>query len=274
MKFLKVTFFTVILLIFFSFLSSCSDRKNTYYEITSDTIIYHYVERRASNLFSATYHEMIVKEVDLNSFSIIDKDYAKDKNRIYHKGLNLGKRDVKSFKVLPHSLSKDKFGAYYRNQLIVGSDGESFKVLNASYYQDNANVYSLQDGNVFAIKQVDYKSFKIIKDKYAKDKNSVFYQGNLLEGIDSKQFKLLTSDYCIDPNFVYYQAEQVAANAKYFQVLANGYAKDDNNIFYQAVNINADYNSFKIIDLQNNAKENYFAEDKYFYYTGITAVKK
>lgn len=273
-RFLNFNFFSIFVFVFVSFFSSCSDGKNTYYEISEEGVVFHYVERKASNFFTATYHERILNEADLQSFSILDNDYAKDKNHIFHEGLILRNRDVESFRVLPHSLTVDNLGAYHSNQMISGSDGPSFRILNAYHYKDKSNVFIYDGVNVVKLNTIDYSSFKVIKEKYAKDKNYVLYNGNILEGINSKQFKLLQWDYSMDPNSVFYKDLKVAANPTYFEVLEYGYAKDDKSIFYEDVNLQADYASFKIRDRKEDPTATHTAEDKYFYYSGITAIKK
>lgn len=107
--------------------------------------------------------------VDINSFQSLDYNYAKDKNSVYKHGLKID-RDVDSFIIINSMYSKDNLGVYFEADFvplekIEGADPHTFEVV----YQKNSNGY--------------------IINEYAKDKNNVYRDGQLIEGADPKTYK-------------------------------------------------------------------------------------
>ena len=117
---------------------------------------------------------------DLESFEILNKDYAKDKNFVYYSyGWGFKKiewSDPESFEILNEKYAKDKNFVYYRWEQIEWLDSESFEIINEDYAKDKNFVYFYRYAWVFEkIEWLDSESFEILNKDYAKDKNSIYY---------------------------------------------------------------------------------------------------
>ena len=144
----------------------------------------------------------------------------------------------------------------------------------AEYVKRNNEIYykfSEEDDSEFKVENVDLNTFKILNDKYAKDRKNVYFSGNKsFEDVDSKTFEVLPQYYSRDKNNVYKPINEWihkinGANPKTIKVLNEFYSKDDKNVYYDMDKIlDADVNSFEI-----TGKERYYAKDKNsVYYLG------
>ena len=163
---------------------------------------------------------------------------------------------------------KSKFFKIIAGVFILANLGmaEYVKKDNAVYYK-----YSEEDDSEFKVENVDLGTFKILNDKYAKDRKNVYFSGNKsFEDVDSKTFEVLPQYYSRDKNNVYKPINEWiqkidGANPKTIKVLNEFYSKDDKNVYYDMDKIlDADVNSFEI-----TGKERYYAKDKNsVYYLG------
>jgi len=163
---------------------------------------------------------------------------------------------------------KSKFFKIIVGVFILANLGmaEYVKKDNAVYYK-----YSEEDDSEFKVENVDLGTFKILNDKYAKDRKNVYFSGNKsFEDVDSKTFEVLPQYYSRDKNNVYKPINEWiqkidGANPKTIKVLNEFYSKDDKNVYYDMDKIlDADVNSFEI-----TGKERYYAKDKNsVYYLG------
>jgi len=80
----------------------------------------------------------------------------------------------------------------------------------------------------------DPKTFQILKyEEYAKDKQSVFYQGEKIIGADAASFEALADFYGRDKNFGWYGKDTIqGANGSTFQVINSYYSTDGHDYFY------------------------------------------
>ena len=163
---------------------------------------------------------------------------------------------------------KSKFFKIIVGVFILANLGmaEYVKKDNAVYYK-----YNEEDDSEFKVENVDLGTFKILNDKYAKDRKNVYFSGNKsFEDVDSKTFEVLPQYYSRDKNNVYKPINEWiqkidGANPKTIKVLNEFYSKDDKNVYYDMDKIlDADVNSFGI-----TGKERYYAKDKNsVYYLG------
>lgn len=151
----------------------------------------------------------IIEEIGLDSFVILDEFYVKDKNYVYKTGTDPDSREFKvfkienadpdSFKVIKRGLAKDKNYVYADISIIKYIDPRTFEDLTGKYYKDKNHIYyyDLDYGasgefncrNCRIIEEVDMESFEVISEfGYAKDKNHVYKEGEILEGEDPKTF--------------------------------------------------------------------------------------
>lgn len=78
----------------------------------------------------------------------------------------------------------------------------------------------------------DRKTFKVLKNSYAKDKDSVYYGGGTIVGADPATFKSLGSFYASDKNSGYYGSDKIEESVgTSFRLLKDGYATDGHYIF-------------------------------------------
>lgn len=76
----------------------------------------------------------------------------------------------------------------------------------------------------------DAESFVVLSERYAKDKNSAFYQKNKFQA-DTKSFAYVNRNYCKDKSSVYYAGRKITnADASTFDI-RDGYARDKNSVF-------------------------------------------
>ena len=163
---------------------------------------------------------------------------------------------------------KSKFFKIIVGVFILANLGmaEYVKKDNAVYYK-----YSEEDDSEFKVENVDLGTFKILNDKYAKDRKNVYFSGNKsFEDVDSKTFEVLPNYYSKDKNNVYRPINEWihkinGANSKTIKVLNEYYSKDDRNVYYDSDKIsNADVNSFVVLEGDHS-----YAKDKNaVYYSG------
>lgn len=148
-------------------------------------------------------------------------------------------------------------------------------------YEQNA--YSLRNGDVFyydeLLEHAHYPTFRILGHGYAKDRDNVYYRGEILRHVDPYSFRLKDyadypspgtgydphpKDYYKTRNAVCYRGKVVDGASPFsFQDLGMGYAKDAFNAYYRGKKIHdAGTATFKVL-------EHGYAEDAFnSYYKG------
>ena len=215
-----------------------------------------------------------VKNVDLNTFKILNDRYAKDDKSVYFSG-NKSYEDVdsKTFEVLPNYYSKDKNNVYRPiNEWIHKIDGanpKTIKVLNEYYSKDDKNVFYDSD----KILNADVNSFVVLEGdhSHAKDKNSVYYSGEKIEGANPKTFKIISDGmYSKDDKNVYATVDIIkGADPQTFRRISEtNYARDKNNLYYYFGDVKnlgkINEKDFKVLDsdLIKNGNEIYYLGEK------------
>ena len=215
-----------------------------------------------------------VKNVDLNTFKILNDRYAKDDKSVYFSG-NKSYEDVdsKTFEVLPNYYSKDKNNVYRPiNEWIHkinGANPKTIKVLNEYYSKDDKNVFYDSD----KILNADINSFVVLEGdhSHAKDKNSVYYSGEKIEGANPKTFKIISDGmYSKDDKNVYAAGEIVkGADPQTFRrIPETNYARDKNNLYYYFGDVKnlgkINEKDFKVLDndLVKNGNEIFYSGEK------------
>ena len=107
------------------------------------------------------------------------------------------------------------------------------------------------------VDDADYKSFKKLKDfRFGKDKNWVFFNGQILKGADSESFILLKEytsfgfyQYAKDKNSVFVNGNSLAgADPTTFEPININYSKDTKNIYFLGERFTSNSQSFELID--------------------------
>ena len=161
----------------------------------------------------------IVKNVDKNTFKVVNGNYGVDSKNVYYLGEKLD---------------------------FVGLDG--LKIFNEGYLKDNKNVYeiSVNDNDKVKVKpiknlNIDVATFEdIFGGLNYKDKNSVYYEDNdgdislkILKGADPATFEF--GIISKDKNSVFIGNQKLkGVSSKGFEILDNefNFVKDYKNVYY------------------------------------------
>lgn len=188
----------------------------------------------------------VLKNIDRNSFDILNNEIGKDKNGIYYFGEKIDGIPSNNAKIVEELGDNDyilKNGKdYYLMTVNAGN----------SYYESNGD-----EKEKFKIKKInglniDYNTFKYfeIYDLY-KDKNSFYYHSD-------NDLKKIKSDINIQ------SAEKM--------IELNDFIKDKNNIYYfsdgklEKINLKIDVNNLEYLDDGNSTFSNYLIDGKNVYF--------
>ena len=161
----------------------------------------------------------IVKNVDKNTFKVVNGNYGVDSKNVYYLGQKLDFVGLDGLKIFNEGYLKDKKNVY---EISVNDNDEvkvkpiknlnidvatfedifgglNYKDKNSVYYEDNDGDISLK-----ILKGADPATFEF--GIISKDKNSVFIGNQKLEGVSSKGFEILNDslDFVKDYKNVYY----------------------------------------------------------------------
>ena len=161
----------------------------------------------------------IVKNVDKNTFKVVNGNYGVDSKNVYYLGEKLD---------------------------FVGLDG--LKIFNEGYLKDKKNVYeiSVNDNDEVKVKPIKNLNIDVATFEYIfgglnyKDKNSVYYEDNdgdislkILKGADPATFEF--GIISKDKNSVFIGNQKLkGVSSKEFEVLNDslGFVKDYKNVYY------------------------------------------
>ena len=206
----------------------------------------------------------IVKNVDKNTFKVVNGNYGVDSKNVYYLGQKLDFVGLDGLKIFNEGYLKDKKNVYE----ISVNDNDEVKVepiknLNidvASFedifgglnYKDKNSVYYVDENNgkvsLKILKGADPATFEF--GIISKDKNSVFIGNQKLEGVSSKGFEILDNEFNFVKDYknVYYldrESDGITYKVKVldtkgvdipsFEFLGDSYNKyyrDKNNIYF------------------------------------------
>lgn len=184
----------------------------------------------------------IAKDIELSSFEVLDNNYAKNAQDVFHGANEIIGAHAASFISCGWGYAKDLHHVYHMGVLLSEPvfDSASFVVLSEYYVKDKHCVY----WDNWYVTGADVASFEALNDHYAKDKNHVYLQGRRLEGADAQTFEVI-QDYWVSP--------QPDGNT---YIAENWYTKDAKSVYYYNAPIrNADPDSFLLLKA-------YYAKDK------------
>jgi hypothetical protein len=156
---------------------------------------------------------------------------------------------------------------------VAGADTSSFQQLkNGEYARDKNHVY--WRGEI--ISNAEPASFELLAGRYAKDSEHVYLDLNVVEGADPKTFQKLPGKeiWGRDGNDFYYGQEALhVSDPGSFMILNDGWAKDQHCYYYYAYGylnvsrkVECDYASMKILNHR-------WAKDSRRAYYGIKPVE-
>ena len=237
----------------------------------------------------------IVKNVDKNTFKVVNGNYGVDSKNVYCFGEKLDFVGLDGLKIFNEIYLKDKKNVY---EISVNDNDkakvEPIKNLNidvASFedifgglnYKDKNSVYYVDENNgkvsLKTLKGADPATFEF--GIISKDKNSVFVDNQKLEGVSSKGFEVLADlfNFVKDYKNVYYldrESDGITYKVKvldtkgidipsfeFFGYSYNKYFKDKDNIYF--LNDKDDKMEFEKLDGANpktfEIVDDYFARD-------------
>ena len=148
----------------------------------------------------------VLEGISPEGFKLIGDSYYADKDNVYYQGgyysINLAEvagANPKTFSQLEGSYYKDDKNIYYEGKILSSASVISFNVLGGyyeSYYaKDALNVW--YEGTKMS--NADAPTFELIDSygsysSYAKDKNRVYYYGDVLKGENPLTFDIDTYD--------------------------------------------------------------------------------
>lgn len=202
----------------------------------------------------------IIDGADPETFEIIGKGYAKDKDKVYYYGKEFS-NDSKNFKTIDDYYGKDLNYVYGGGEIIKEANPEKFVVLtNLShpgygYAKDDKFLFY---GNKKNPVDVDISTFAFLEDNsYAKDKKYIYYPNiygfQILNEADPSSFKVHSNSamrIATDNNYVFIWNKIInEADPATVLLLGGHYFKDRNSVFYSDEKIpGADPNTFEFID--------------------------
>jgi len=176
-----------------------------YYTRDSERIVY----SPMGNWFSLGKHEM---EVDMATFQVLGRDYAKDEEHAYFKSRAINSPiDVPSFQVKSGFMPIDKNNVYvlvddlyYLDdsdaegfQILEGADAETYEQLGYDFAKDKNFVYR----NNVKCTEVAHESFEVINYQFCKDAKGVYhyrYDKPLLKIEDANISEVIAlTNFCI-----------------------------------------------------------------------------
>ena len=138
------------------------------------------------------YDDIILEDVDIQSFQILSLIYAKDKNSVYSFDQKLSDIDYQTFTIcfiqnnkrIPSNYTKDKNAVYYAN-VKLEADIDSFIALE-NYYGKDKNVVFFEDHKLEYIDVetfISYKESKTINgiSYNSEDKNNYYSFGEIVK---------------------------------------------------------------------------------------------
>ncbi len=149
-----------------------------FYTRNNEQIIY----SPMGNWFSLGKHEM---DIDLATFQVLGRDYAKDHEHAYFKSKVINFNiDVPSFDVKAAYVPVDKNHVYI--------------LIDDLYYLDDSRegFKILEDADPTTYEQLNYD--------FAKDKNFVFRNNEKITEVDHGSFEIINNKFCKDSNGVYH----------------------------------------------------------------------
>lgn len=129
--------------------------------------------------------------------------------------------DIATFKVIQKKYAKDANSVFYKGQKIEGANPLSFNVLKDDSYYD----YGVDDKYVYHIgeklENSDAPTFHFINDVYAKDKMQVYVFGKIIKGANPQFFEIINGNHYLskDNRKVYLDDKEVVnANPASFRL--------------------------------------------------------
>lgn len=158
---------------------------------------------------TAYYGMEKLNDADVATFEVLNNlsYYAKDKSSVYFQNKKINNAQALTFGELLSNYGYDAKNIYYKGELIKDANRNNFIVLGglSALAKDDKNVFvsgkKLLNADPATIEMLPYDSERF--GRHMKDKNNVYYEDDILEGIDPKTFEIVNR-FCIKDNAGWY----------------------------------------------------------------------
>lgn len=128
-----------------------------------------------------------LKDADKQSFTVLDEDWAKDKNHVWYENKIIENVDVPTFHINASGVAVDKNNVYIRH--FQSSNGAtSIKPSHSGIDVETAEYFIYRLGSR--------------QDEWMRDKNYVYLNDKKID-VDRNSFRIIDEDWFIDTNYVY-----------------------------------------------------------------------
>ncbi|WP_428665311.1 DKNYY domain-containing protein [Runella sp.] len=249
--FLGVCFFKVKKLFFGK--STSKNPKSGYFKIAPQRVVW-----RSTLLGFISFREYTIDEADYDSFTIINRNFAKDKRYAYYQQLYFSV-DLSFFEPINSYYSKDQHFIYFKNVRLPDSNAANVAEIEPFIVADAQNVY--YQSTLISRHASQFTKISHYPNIY-KAPDVVFFDYHIFEEADAATFEQINSsvsqNYFRDKTNVYFFTEKLKqADSKTFMPLNTNYGRDKKRIFFQEHSIKeADYDSFNVLDTDNALDKN------------------
>ena len=135
------------------------------------------------------YDTLSIAGVDLATFELVGKWFARDKNHVYMKGMSLADADPASFEPMKGAMFyyRDKSHVWHFDRLLADADPSTFELVGEQYCRDKSHVWCSIDDKM--LMGADPATFEVIgKSNYCRDKSHVWFRSDLLADVDYATF--------------------------------------------------------------------------------------
>lgn len=217
--------------------------------------------------------EAVVSGADASSFELVADSlaWARDNSNVFFAGQLVPTADPLTIEVLTvdgveTGWARDAEQVYRRGEPVLGADPTTFALFeeNTRWGRDRNTVFFGQT----AIDGSDPATFELLNgatDGWARDAERVYRDGDRVDGLDSATFELLDAGYYLDANSLYYEGEVVeGANTSAVQARASSHddhsnlAWDDSQIWFngEPVTVRRNDGSTGTMDVDSLAASN------------------
>ena len=174
LKKMMILFFTVMTVISCGIKPIDKSNSNSYYLTKTGKIVY----SRNGNWLEIGIHE--IKGVDKKTFSVMNENYAKDKNYIYYKETRVNNVDLKTFTPILEDYGKDKNHVYSGEKIMEGISPDGIKPITEEnrqsmlYFENKDGIF--YNNEKLPVEKEDRNNFRILKYTLTTDGKNIFWE--------------------------------------------------------------------------------------------------
>jgi len=209
--------------------------------------------------------------------------HARDRRYGYFWGERIEGSDGPTFTDLGGNFARDAHAIYYRGHKVEEADMESFRRLDdfSTFAVDKNHTYHGDLHGLILIENADPKTFRVLDELYAVDRAAVYREDKIIRGADLETFEVLQdrfthsmhySGYARDKNRVYYYGEVMPeAHSPSFVLVASPFSKDRRTVYFHNQKIpGSDPATFEYFrDGREDRGKHWDAKDKGHWYRNV-----